>query len=193
MDITLATPSRVLLAAALLKRTLADDEIDLDPGDSAFYALTDFRHENPISVEPDCSIDDALYDMSRLSVHALLVIQQEQTGSGQCIVGLITSYRIERLRLHHRQRTGDSRCPDLRVGDVMTPWHELPLVNLESLRPWSALELYQMFQGTGLTHLLVVETDGDDSVLARGLISRANLAKRLRRCDGIDSRGHRSG
>ena len=37
-----------------------------------------------------------------------------------------------------------------------------------------------MFQGTGLTHLLVVEIQGDDSTLARGLVSRANLAKRLR-------------
>jgi hypothetical protein len=63
----------------------------------------------------------------------------------------------------------------------MTPWNELPLVQYESLQSLTAYDLFEMFQGTGLTHLLVVETHGDESALARGLVSRATLAKRLRR------------
>jgi hypothetical protein len=45
-----------------------------------------------------------------------------------------------------------------------------------------------MFQGTGLTHLLVVEIHSDEVTLARGLVSRATLAKRLRRSRTADSR-----
>jgi hypothetical protein len=63
----------------------------------------------------------------------------------------------------------------------MTPRNELSLVNYESLQTLTALDLYEMFQGTGLTHLLVVEMHGDDSAIARGLLSRAALTKRLRR------------
>jgi hypothetical protein len=63
----------------------------------------------------------------------------------------------------------------------MTPRSELSLVNYDSLRTLTALDLYRMFQGTGLTHLLVVESQGVDSAPARGLLSRATLAKRLSR------------
>ena len=61
----------------------------------------------------------------------------------------------------------------------MTPWNELSLVKYESLQALTAVDVYQMFQGTGLTHLLVVELHGDDSAVLRGLLSRAALAKRL--------------
>jgi hypothetical protein len=61
----------------------------------------------------------------------------------------------------------------------MTPWEELALVNYQSLRYLNVSEVYQMFQGSGLTHVMVVETHDNDSVIARGLISRASLASRL--------------
>jgi hypothetical protein len=41
-----------------------------------------------------------------------------------------------------------------------------------------------MFQVTGLTHLLVIENNGDDPAVARGLLSRVTLAQRLRRIRG---------
>jgi CBS domain containing-hemolysin-like protein len=72
----------------------------------------------------------------------------------------------------------------IRVADVMTPWNELSLVSYDSLQTFTAADVYQMFQGTGLTHLLVIENNGDDSVVARGLLSRVTLAKRLRRIRG---------
>jgi len=61
----------------------------------------------------------------------------------------------------------------------MTPWNELSLVKYETLLTLTACDLYEMFQGTGLTHLLVVEIHGDESATAIGLVSRATLAKRL--------------
>jgi len=67
------------------------------------------------------------------------------------------------------------------VGDIVTSWDELSLVKYDSLQTLTARDLYEMFQGTGLTHLLVVEAHGDDSAVARGLLSRATLAKRLQR------------
>jgi CBS domain-containing protein len=182
MENTLLVPSRVQSAASLIERTGVNDDAYLESKDSAFCALTDFRREDPITVEAASTIDEALGEMNRLSVHALLVTRQEVGDIDQQVVGLITYYDIERRRPHrYPQKAASSERSAIRVGDVMTPWNELPLVHYESLQALTASDLYEMFQGTGLTHLLVVETHGDESSLARGLISRATLAKRLRR------------
>lgn len=182
MEHTLVAPSRVRSAAALIERTGANDDAYLEPDDSALCALTDFRRDYVITVEADASIDEALADMNRLAVHALLVTRQELGGIDQRVVGLITYYDIERIRPHRHPRmakSSEGRRP-IRVADVMTPWNELSVVNYESLQTLTASDVYAMFQGTGLTHLLVIESHGDESAVARGLLSRAALAKRLR-------------
>lgn len=182
MENSLVVPSGVRLAASLIERAVANEDTYLETNDSAFCALTDFRRDFPITVDVGSSIDDALDDMNRLGVHALLVTRQEVEDTEQQIVGLITYYDVERKRPHRYPPLAvSSERGSICVGDVMTPCNELPLVNYESLKTLTAYDLYEMFQGTGLTHLLVVETYGDESGLARGLLSRAALAKRLRR------------
>ncbi|MHB8475793.1 MAG: CBS domain-containing protein [Steroidobacteraceae bacterium] len=189
MEQPLVVPSLVRSAASLIGRTGANDDTYLDRCDPAFRALTDFRRESLITVEADCSVEDALADMNRLGVHALSVTRQRLEGLGQQVVGLITYHDIERLRAHRHPwaaRPGNGGI--IRVSDVMTPWNELSLVNYESLQTLTAADVYEMFQGTGLTHLLVIENRGDESVVARGLLSRATLAKRLRHIAGTGSR-----
>jgi len=182
MESALIAPSRTVSAASLPERTVANDHAHLDCDDSALYALTDFRRDYPITVEADESIDDALGDMDRLDVHALLVTREEAPSMGSRIIGLITYHDIQRRRSHRGPQDAPSgEHGAARVSDVMTPWNELSLVKFESLLALSAADLYQMFQGTGLTHLLVVEAQGDEAALARGLVSRATLGKRLRR------------
>jgi CBS domain-containing protein len=152
----------------------------LEPSDSALFGLTDFRREYLITVEADSTIDAALDDMNRLGVHALLVTRQEVESIEQQVVGLITYYDIERSRPHRLSQAAVAVEPRaICVSDVMTPWNELPLVRYESLQSLTTSEAYEMFQGTGLSHLLVIETDHTGSALARGLLSRASLAKRL--------------
>jgi len=187
MESTLIAPSRILSAASLMERTVANDHAYLDSADSALYALTDFRREYPITVDADGSIDDALGDMNRLGVHALLVTREEAPSMGPQIVGLITYYDIQRRRSHGcPQGAVSGERGAGRVSEAMTPWNELSLVKFESLQGLSAADLYEVFQGTGLTHLLVVEAQGDEPALARGLVSRATLGKRLRRA-GVPS------
>ncbi len=183
MEYGVVLPSGICSAATLTERTVANDDACLDSDDSAFCALTDFRRECPLTVEAANSIDDALDDMHRRSVRALLVTHQDLGDLEQKVVGLITYYDIERKRPHRLARTAFVREQgEIRVGDVMTPWDELPLIHYESLRSLTARDLFEMFKGTGLTHLLVIESGGDESsALARGIISRATLAKRLRR------------
>ena len=105
------------------------------------------------------------------------------------MVGLVTYYDIERKRPHRYPHARDtSERSGIRVGEVMTPWNELSLVKHESLQTLTAGDLYKMFQGTGLTHLLVVERHADESATAIGLVSRATLAKRLQGPRGMSQR-----
>ncbi|MHB8475787.1 MAG: CBS domain-containing protein [Steroidobacteraceae bacterium] len=179
--------SRALTAASAYARSLSR-EGELHSDDAAIFAFTDFRREYPITVESDCSIDEALADMVHLGLHALLVTRQEQGGLEQQILGLVTAHDLERFRRRRRQETDHERQADVRVGEVMTPWSELPMIKYESLQSLTAIELYEMFRHTRLTHVLVAETHHEDSALIRGLVSRAALVKRLRRHRGASLR-----
>lgn len=177
MSNTLLAPHRIRSASALGEQRSTGEFGALTPDDSAYCALTDFNSEYPITEPAGRTVDDALNDMSRLGVHALVVTKPQPEGTNQQVIGLITSSDILHLRSHPAK-------DKVRVEDVMTSWDELPLVKFESLHEMTALELYRMFQGTGLTHLLVVEDHGNEAALARGLISRASLTMRLTRTAG---------
>jgi len=153
----------------------------LQPDEPAIYALTDFEREYPITVRPQRSVRDALHDMTRLGVHALLVTRPEPDGTGEQVLGLVTAFDMRRARPSSRlvARYGERRAV-ASVDAVMTVWDDLSLVRYESLLTLRAVDLYERFQGTGLTHLLVIEFGNDGSTLARGLVSRASLARRLR-------------
>jgi len=180
MNSALLVSSQIRPAANLARRAPSDDN-DLAPSDAALHAVTDFQREYPITVPANHSIDEALEDMIRLRVHALLVTEHEPDCDERHIIGLVTSNDIHRARAR-RGSIGAADCGgpmNICVADVMTPREELPLVKYDSLKSLTALDLHEMFQGTGLTHLLVVEIRDDGSVLVRGLLSRATLAKRL--------------
>ena len=173
--------SSSVLSAAVDRRGVYIEAGKLEPDDSAVYAMTDFRRECPICIPPSRSIDEAFEDMNRLGIHALLVTEAQDTAGHDQMLGLITSYRIQQRRVYERRLPKPLRgCRDTcTVGETMTPWEDLALVNYRSLRYLDVSEVYQMFQGTGLTHVVIVETHDDDSVIARGLISRAAVASRL--------------
>ena len=182
MESTLVTLSRMRPAAELTERAVANDDDPLAFDDPAFGAVTDFRRDYPITVEYDSSVDEGVAHMHRLGVHALLVTRRDIGGIDEQVLGLVTYQDIERWRLQRSAPAAAGRASrTVRVGDLMTPWNELSLVHYDSLEGLTAIEVFDMFQGTGLTHLLVVEIQDDDSALAMGLISRGSLAKRLRR------------
>jgi CBS domain-containing protein len=156
------------------------DGPDFVRGGTALGALTDFTREAPITIPADRTVDTALTNMERARVRALLVTRALRGGCEQQVIGLVTAQDVHRRRSGlHQQRPVRRHESDARIEDVMTPWDQLPLVNYESLRSVTAGELCGMFQGTGLTHLVVVEMHGNNCVYVRGLLSRVVLARRL--------------
>ena len=155
----------------LPRRSLLDGQA-LEPSDPAIYAITDFKRDYPMTVDAERQIDDALSDMIRLGVRALLVAKDQR------LVGLVTSYDIQGERpIQFLQASNYSRHQDVRVMDIMTPWDELLALDWESMESARAGELMSVFEQTSLTHLLVVEVDRKTSmstVRASGLARAAH-------------------
>jgi hypothetical protein len=159
---------------ALPRRSILDGQ-QLAPGDPAIYAITDFKRDYPMTVEAERQIDDALTDMIRLGVRALVVAKEQR------LVGLVTSYDIQGERpMQFLQSSNYSRHQDIRIMHIMTPWDELLALDWESVESARAGELWALFQRTNLTHMLIVEVDRKTShSVVRALASRARLARQL--------------
>lgn len=179
-------PMRRFGDPVLPRRSLLDGQ-RLEPGDPAIYAITDFKRDFPITAEYERQIDDALTDMIRLGVRALLVVKDQR------LVGLVTSYDIQGERpMQFLQSSNYSRHQDIRVLDIMTPWDELLALNWESVESARAGELLAVFERTNLMHLLIVEVERTTSQsVVRGLASRARLMRQLAgRESGLLKPGH---
>jgi CBS domain-containing protein len=161
-------------AGVLPRRSIADGQ-GLSPGDPAILAVTDFTREHPVTIDPERQIDDALDDMIRMGVRALLVVRDQR------IVGLITSYDIQGERpLQFLQSSTYSLHRDIRVAHIMTPWHVLTAINWETLQTMRAGDLLQVLDHSGMTHIIVVEADRlGSSCVVRALVSRARLIRQL--------------
>src|ERR1700728_3719980 len=141
----------------LPRRSVSDGQF-LTPNDPAILAVTDFTREHPATVDEERQIDDALADMERLGVRALLVVREQR------IIGLITSYDIQGERpLQFLQASTYSRHQDIRVGHIMTPWHQLLAVEWESVQSARAGDLLNVLEEAAITHLLVIETGKKNS------------------------------
>jgi CBS-domain-containing membrane protein len=179
-------PMRKFGDPVLPRRSILDGR-PLERSDPAIYAITDFKRDYPMTVDAERQIDDALGDMIRLSVRALLVAKEQR------LVGLVTSYDIQGERpMQFLQSSNYSRHQDIRVVHVMTPWDELLALGWEHLEEARAGDLLMLFEQTNLTHLLVVEVDRKTSnSTVRGLVSRARLLRQLGERASALEPGHR--
>jgi CBS-domain-containing membrane protein len=161
-------------AGSLPRRAVSDGRL-INADDPAVLAITDFTREHPVTVESDRQIDDALDDMIRLGVRALLVRKDQR------IVGLITSYDIQGERpMQFLQSSTYGHHRDIRVADIMTPWDALSALHWETIQSMRAGDLLQLLSQAGLTHILVLEADGTGpDCVVRALVSRARLARQL--------------
>src|SRR5579862_5684227 len=181
-------PMRRFGDPTLPRRSVLDGQ-PIGLSDPAIYALTDFKRDYPVTVDADRQIDEALGDMIRLSVRALLVSKEQR------LVGLITSYDIQGERpMQFLQSSNYSRHQDIRVVDVMTPWDELVALDWESVESARASDLLAVFERTNLTHLLVIEVERKTTkCTVRALASRARLLRQLGdRVSGLVQQDHRA-
>ena len=144
--------------------------------DPALCVVTNFAWEQPVTVAATCSVDEALEEMMRAGVRALLVVREA------VVTGLITSYDIHGERpLQYLAASGLRRHDEIEVGHVMTPWEHVPSFDWRTLaRAWVS-DLVTYFVKSPATHVVVIEHAEHAQTFVRGLLSRTRLARQLGR------------
>lgn len=142
--------------------------------DPAVHVVTDFIFEPAVTVPQETSIDDALREMIRNGVRALIIVRDE------VVIGLITSYDIQGERpLQFLAESGFRRHDEIEVGHIMTSWERVPTLDYQLLARACVSELVAFFRYTAATHVVVVEYAAQGKTAVRGLISRARLERQL--------------
>jgi CBS domain-containing protein len=138
--------------------------------------MTDFTESPAFTIGANCPIDDALDEMFRRGVRALIVLDEDHV-----VVGLVTSYDVQGERTRRclaghpiRQRE------DVRVREILTPsgqcsaidWHRLQSVRIE--------DVLEVFRSSDSPYLIVLEAHNETTAgLLRGIISRTRLERQL--------------
>jgi predicted transcriptional regulator len=135
----------------------------LKPSDPAQRAMTDFLQDPPLTLCEDFKVQEAMDQMFRSGVRAFLVLRE------RAVVGLMTVAEATRASAQH-----------LRVADVMTPTDEVPAIDWDTLGEARVGDLIEIFNGTGVHHLVVLESRSATYSCVRGLIHRERMERQLR-------------
>lgn len=134
---------KIHTAGVLPVRRPAEYYKELKSYDSAAHAMTDFTSKFAITVASDRQIDAALNDMLRLSVRSMLVVRDDS------VIGLVTSYDIEGPRsVRFAERHDAARREDIKVGDIMTEWADLPTLAWQTESRW-CVDSYLVRESSG--------------------------------------------
>jgi CBS domain-containing protein len=151
-----------------------EQEAPIAPEDPATRVMTDFASQPAVTVMEHVSIDEALQLMKAAGVRALVVMRDEY------VAGLITSYDIQGERaFRFQQSASHMRHQDVEVGDIMTPWEQVPVIDWREVTRMHVREVVVAFRGYAGTHLVVVERSRDGEMTVRGVISRTRIAHLL--------------
>ena len=135
--------------------------------------MNDFLQDPPCTVTEDAGLEEVVDQMFRLGVRAFLVVHDRS------VIGLITAEDASDAR-RAQQRCG-AAGRDLRAADVMTPSLDVPAIDWQTLRDSRISDLIEIFEGTGVRYLVVLQTETATWSTVRGLIHRQRLERRLRR------------
>jgi CBS-domain-containing membrane protein len=142
--------------------------------DPALLAVTDFVFEQPVTVPRDCSLDDALQEMIRAGVRALLVVHLG------VVIGIITASDIQGERpLQFLAGSGYRRHDEVEVGHIMTPWGGVAKLDWQTLGSQRVSDLVAFFGSTAATHAVVLDRVNQGELIVRGLVSRTRLERQL--------------
>jgi CBS-domain-containing membrane protein len=137
--------------------------------------MTDFSRVQPVTVEPNTTIDRALSRMKYRGVRMLLVTDAEER-----LLGLLTSRDIQGehpVEIAELQRIPRS---EIQVHQIMMPLEQTPVLNLVSVRNAQIGQIIATLRELETRHVLVVEVDPQTKrQTVCGLFSATQVAKQL--------------
>ncbi len=157
------------MGASTLRLRPSPRSLGLD--DPAERATIDFLEDPPLTVTEDCLAQNALDEMYRLGVRTCLVAQ------GRAVLGLITAEHFDALA---GQQSGDYRFgASVCAVDVMTPVAEAPAIEWDTLQNSCVRDLVEVFEGAGVSYLVVLQRESALLTTVRGMVARDRLARSL--------------
>jgi signal-transduction protein with cAMP-binding, CBS, and nucleotidyltransferase domain len=150
-------PGNGLTPASLRTRPLSRR---LKRNDPALHAMTDFLRDPPLTVAETIHVEDAVDQMFRLGVRSFLVVRDGQ------VIGLMTAWQAARSPRHH-----------VAVTEVMTPTDDAPAIDWSTLGQSQVEDLLEIFDGSGVEHLVVMESHSATLNSVRGLVYRERLRR----------------
>jgi CBS domain-containing protein len=146
----------------------------VDFEDPAQSVMTDLKLVNLVLINPEDSIVEANQRMIQRSVRLLLVVDGKRD-----VAGLITATDVLGEKPIQLIAIRRGRHDDIRVQDIMTPWHLLEVLQMEDVRGAKVGHVVSTLKKSGRQHALVVETTGDGQKTLRGLFSVTQIARQL--------------
>ena len=145
----------------------------LRASDPAVRAMSDFLEDPPRTVARDTALEQVVDHMFRFGVRAFLVVDERS------VIGLITAEDASDAQ-HTVARCGTA-AHELRAADVMTPSIDVPAIDWHTLQESRIADLLEIFEGSGVRYLVVLQTETANWSTVRGLINRQRLERALRR------------
>ena len=143
--------------------------------DPAVRAMTDYLDDPPRTIAEDAGVEEVIDEMFRLGVRTFLVVRESS------VVGLITAEdaRAAREARRAKHRRGASGL-EPRAVDMMTPTHDVPAIDWQTVQNSRISDLLEIFEATGVRYLVVMQTDTAAWCTVRGLIYHRWLERQLR-------------
>ena len=148
------------------------ERVSLD--DAALSVMTDLERISAVLIRPDDGIDEANRRMIQRGVRLLLVVDH-----ARAVAGLITANDIlgEKPMQVISQRGG--RRQDIVVRDIMTPQHQLEVLDMRDVRGARVGHIVATLKETVRQHAVVVDLDAGGRQRLRGLFSLTQIARQL--------------
>jgi len=147
------------------------------PGDPALTVMTDFRERPSVTVGESSTIDAALEHMKHAGVRSAFVIDEKR----RVVVGLVTAYDIMGDKPVRHMQLEKLKRHQVLVRDIMHAIEDWRVADVRDVEHATVAQVARMFDESGLTHLPVVEPDGNGSSRLRGLLSAARVRRLLAR------------
>ncbi len=145
----------------------------LRAADPAVQAMSDFLDDPPRTIAEDAGLEEVVDHMFRLGVRVFLVVRDRS------VIGLITAEDADAARSAQKSNGGAARA--LRAADVMTPAPDVPAIDWQTLQESRICDLIEIFEGSGVRYLVVLQNETASWSTVRGLIHRQRLERALRR------------
>ncbi|WP_119343280.1 CBS domain-containing protein [Facilibium subflavum] len=140
----------------------------------ALDVLADFHTKRPRIIHKDARADDALAQMQKEQVRALLVINDEDQ-----VVGLINAARVQGIYRTQIARQHDIHTKDVTVNMLMAASDILPLLDYNAVKDACVGHIARLLHEKKIDHILVYETNAKHKLVIRGIFSASFISRRL--------------